>query len=96
MSAPLTADSRPALVAHARLQRDAVRERWVVQAPERLFVLDEVAHAVLSRCGGGLSVSQIAAELGAEFEAPIDEIRGDVLALLQDLADKGIVHDQPA
>lgn len=96
MSTPLTADSRPALVAHARLQRDTARERWVVQAPERLFVLDEVAHAVLSRCSGTASVAQIAAELGAEFDAPVEEIRGDVLALLQDLADKGIVRDQPA
>lgn len=96
MTTPLTADSRPALVAHVRLQRDAVRGQWVVQAPERLFVLDEIAYAVLSRCGNGLSVAELAAELSAEFEAPIDEIRGDVLALLQDLADKGIVHDQPA
>jgi pyrroloquinoline quinone biosynthesis protein D len=84
------------LASHARLQRDAVREQWVVQAPERLFVLDDVAHAVLSRCDGGLSVAEIAAELGAEFDAPVDEIRGDVLELLQDLAHKGIVHDQSA
>jgi pyrroloquinoline quinone biosynthesis protein D len=96
MSAPLTVSSRPVLASHARLQRDAVREQWVVQAPERLFVLDDVAHAVLSRCDGGLSVAEIAAELGAEFDAPVDEIRGDVLELLQDLAHKGIVHDQSA
>lgn len=94
MSAPLTKDSRPALASHARLQHDQVRGRWVVQAPERLYVLDDVAHAVLSRCGRGLSVAQIAAELGTEFDAPADEIRGDVLELLQDLADKGVVHDQ--
>jgi pyrroloquinoline quinone biosynthesis protein D len=94
MRAPLTADSRPALVSHVRLQRDAVRQQWVVQAPERLFVLDDVAHAVLSRCGEGRSVAEIAAELSREFEAPVEEIRGDVLELLQDLADKGVVHDQ--
>ncbi len=96
MSAPLSSDSRPRLVAHARLQHDAVRDRWVVQAPERLFVLDEIAYAVVSRCGNGLSVAEIAAALSAEFDAPVDEILGDVLALLQDLADKGIVHDHPA
>lgn len=96
MSARLSAESRPTLATHARLQHDAVRQQWVVQAPERLFVLDEVSHAVLSRCGNGLTVAEIAAELGIEFDAPADEIRGDVLELLQDLADKGIVHDQPA
>jgi pyrroloquinoline quinone biosynthesis protein D len=94
MSAPLSADSRPTLAPHARLQRDSARQQWVVQAPERLYVLDEVAHAVLSRCDGGLSITDIVAALGAEFDAPADEIRGDVLELLQDLADKGIVRDQ--
>jgi pyrroloquinoline quinone biosynthesis protein D len=94
MTVPLTVDSRPALASHARLQRDVVRQQWVVQAPERLFVLDDVAHAVLSRCGNGLTVAQIAADLSAEFEAPLDEIGGDVLELLQDFADKGVVRDQ--
>jgi pyrroloquinoline quinone biosynthesis protein D len=94
MSPHIDADSRPALATHARLQHDAVRQQWVVQAPERLFVLDEVAHAVLSLCGNGLTVAEIADQLGVEFDAPPDEIRGDVLELLQDLAEKGIVHDQ--
>ena len=96
MSTQINADSRPALATHVRLQHDGVRQQWVVQAPERLFVLDEVAHAVLSRCGNGLTVAEIADQLGIEFDAPADEIRGDVLELLQDLADKGIVHDQRA
>lgn len=94
MSAPLTANSRPALAPHARLQRDAVRQQWIIQAPERLYVLDEIAHAVLHRCGNGLTVAEITADLSAEFDAPADEIGGDVLELLQDLADKGVVHDQ--
>jgi pyrroloquinoline quinone biosynthesis protein D len=96
MSAALTVDSRPALAPSSRLQHDTVRRRWIVQAPERLFVLDEIAYAVLSRCGRGLSIADIVGELGAEFDAPAGEIAGDVIGLLQDLADKGVVHDQPA
>jgi pyrroloquinoline quinone biosynthesis protein D len=94
VSAPLAADSRPALASHVRLQRDAVRQQWIIQAPERLFVLDEVAYAVVSRCGQGHTVASIAADLGVEFDAPVEDIMGDVLELLQDLADKGVVHDQ--
>lgn len=94
MTAAFTADSRPALASHARLQHDAVRQQWVIQAPERLFVLDEVAHAVVTRCGAGLTAAQIAADLSTEFDAPVDDILGDVLDLLRDLADKGIVRDQ--
>jgi pyrroloquinoline quinone biosynthesis protein D len=94
MNMPLTDDSRPALASSCRLQHDAVRRQWVVQAPERLFMLDDAAYAVLSRCGKGLSVSDIVVDLSAEFDAPADEIRSDVLELLQELAGKGIVHDQ--
>jgi hypothetical protein len=37
-------------------------------------------------------VNAIVANLAEAYEAPPDEIRGDVSALLQDLADKGFIQ----
>jgi pyrroloquinoline quinone biosynthesis protein D len=74
-----------------RLRHDTAREQWTVQAPERSFLLDEIAYAVVARCDGRASLSAIIAGLSADFSAPRDVIAQDVTALLQDLADKGVV-----
>ena len=39
----------PRLVRGTRLQHDKVRDRWIVQAPERLFVLDAIALEIVQR-----------------------------------------------
>jgi pyrroloquinoline quinone biosynthesis protein D len=88
----LVGDSVPRLAPHRRLRRDLQRGIWTVQAPERCFILDETAHAVLSRCDGNASLAAIIAALCAAFpDAPHDTIAADVTHLLQDLADKGVV-----
>jgi pyrroloquinoline quinone biosynthesis protein D len=88
----IIADSSvPHLVAHARLQFDKHRDQWVVQAPERLLVLDAIAHEILQRCDGAATVATIVEDLAAKFNAPRDVIARDVNALLQDLADKGVM-----
>lgn len=91
MSAQLGPESRPRLAAFARLQHDRPRDRWVVQAPERLFVLDESGLAVLQRCDGRRTLAAIAEELAAEFEAMPAEVLADIRELLQELADKGVI-----
>lgn len=83
--------SAPRLASHARLQFDKHRDQWVVQAPERLLVLDAIATEIVQRCTGDATVSAIVDELAAKFAAPRDVIVRDVSALLQDLADKGIM-----
>jgi pyrroloquinoline quinone biosynthesis protein D len=88
----LAADSVPRLAPHARLRRDAVRGVWAVQAPERTFMLDETAHAVLARCDGATTLDGIVDRLcGAFPDAPRATIAADVAAMLQDLADKGVI-----
>lgn len=88
----LTQDCVPRLAAHMRLRRDATRNIWTVQAPERSFLLDDIAQTILSRCDGQVPLSAIIDDLCAAFpEAPHDVIATDVVALLQDLADKGVV-----
>lgn len=83
--------SVPRLAPHARLQFDRHRDRWVIQAPERLLVLDAIALEIVQRCDGAASVAAIVDDLAGKFAAPRDVIAGDVGALLQDLADKGIM-----
>jgi pyrroloquinoline quinone biosynthesis protein D len=87
----IDAASRPALARHIRLRRDAARDRWVLLAPERVFTPDAIAVAVLQRCDGQASVEAIAAELARTYNAPKERILGDIVPLLQGLADKGVV-----
>jgi pyrroloquinoline quinone biosynthesis protein D len=83
--------SVPRFVRGARLQFDKHRDRWIVQAPERLFVLDPIALEILQRCDGAASVGAIVDDLAVKFTAPREQILSDVTAMLQDFADKGVM-----
>ncbi len=87
----VAADTRPVLPPHIKLRHDAGRGRWLVLAPERVFEPDDTAVAVLKLCDGARTVGDIAGELAKEYNAPKDEIVTDIVAMLQDLADKGVV-----
>jgi pyrroloquinoline quinone biosynthesis protein D len=88
----LTSASVPRLAPHRRLKRDLQRQIWTVQAPERSFMLDDIAHAIVSRCDGHANVAAIIESLCAAFpDAPRDTVAADVTHLLQDLADKGVI-----
>ena len=83
--------SQPALPRHIKLRHDAARDRWTILAPERVFTPDAIAIAVLQLCDGARSVEAIAGELAQTYNAPKDRILADITALLQELADKGVV-----
>ena len=83
---------KPTLPPHIKLRHDAGRGRWHVLAPERVFEPDEIAIEVLKRCDGINTVDQIVEELAKDYSAPVAEISTDVIAMLQDLADKGVVR----
>jgi pyrroloquinoline quinone biosynthesis protein D len=85
------ADSAPKLQPFAKMRHDAARDRWTILAPERVFTPDAVALAVLRLCDGQRTVDQIARELAKCYCAPEDRILKDVLAMLQELADKGVL-----
>ena len=83
--------SQPALPRHIKLRHDPARDRWTILAPERVFTPDAIAVAVLRLCDGSRSVETIAGELAHTYNASRDRILADISALLQDLADKGVV-----
>ena len=64
---------------------------WVLLGPERMLVLDDIAQLVISRLAGQ-SAGELVAALAVEFDAPVEVIGADVLALLNTLADKGFVR----
>ena len=85
--------SKPVLPRHAKLKFDETRQVWVILAPERVLAPDEIAVEVLQLCNGERNVGDIADQLAAKYAAPREAILTDVIAMLQDLADKGFLTE---
>ena len=83
----VTADSKPYLPRHVRVQFDATRQRSAVLAPERIYWPDETAVEVLKLCDGSRTISGIAAHLANEYAAPVETIQADVLEFVQSWTD---------
>jgi pyrroloquinoline quinone biosynthesis protein D len=76
---------------HVKFRHDETRGRWVVLAPERLLLPDEQAVEILKLVDGARSVDAVIDALARQFDAPRGVIAADVTAMLQDLADKGVL-----
>ena len=85
--------SRPKLPRHTRLKFDETRQVWVILAPERVLAPDEIAVEVLHLCDGERSVADMIDQLAVKYAAPREAISTDVIAMLQDLADKGFLTE---
>ncbi|HUV32232.1 MAG TPA: pyrroloquinoline quinone biosynthesis peptide chaperone PqqD [Devosiaceae bacterium] len=85
-------DARPVLRRHAQLRFDSARQRWVLLVPERVLVPDDTAVEVLQLCDGR-SVADIVDTLAGKYNAARNDIGGDVVAMLQDLAEKGFLME---
>jgi len=85
--------SVPRLAPHMRLRHDKARAQWTIQAPERSFVLDPVAHAIVSRCNGVAPLEAVVTDLCSSFPgAPREVIEKDVMALVQNFVDKSVMQ----
>ena len=85
--------SRPILPRHAKLKFDETRQVWVILAPERVLAPDDIAVEVLQLCDGVRSVEQMIDLLAEKYAADRGAIGTDVIAMLQDLADKGFLTE---
>ena len=83
--------SRPVLPRHVKLRFDETRKVWVILAPERVLAPDEIAVEVLQLCDGIHDIAAMIDQLSLKYTAPRDAIGADVIAMLQDLADKGFL-----
>jgi pyrroloquinoline quinone biosynthesis protein D len=86
------AASMPRLPRHVKMRHDRARDVWTILAPERVYTPNAIAVAVLQLCDGARSVESIADELARTYDADKGEILEDVVPMLQDLADKGVVE----
>lgn len=87
----ISEESVPRLPRGVKLRFDKERDRWVVLAPERVLVPDQIALEIIKRCDGTATVAGIVDDLAQTFNAPREVIQKDVSAMLQDLADKGVM-----
>mgnify|MGYP006231090217 CR=1 FL=1 len=82
----------PKLPRHAKLRYDEARKKWIINAPERVFELDDTAAEIMKLVDGALSINNIVDKLHQKFsEATRYQISKDVISMLQSLADKGFV-----
>ena len=83
--------TRPRLVTGARLRYDEVREEHLLLIPEGAVLLNPTAAEVLELCDGERSLDDIVGALSARYEGA--DVRDDVLALFDAMAQRGLVVD---
>lgn len=75
-----------------RLRRDHQRESWTLMAPEKVIVLDEIAHQVIVEVVESDGVlAGVIDRLSQLFDAPREEIAVDVIEMLQPFVDKQLL-----
>ncbi|WP_346909242.1 pyrroloquinoline quinone biosynthesis peptide chaperone PqqD [uncultured Roseibium sp.] len=84
--------SQPGFPDYVRLQFDELRDRWALLAPEKVYWPDDISVAILSRCSGTKTVSEIILDLAEEYQAPVDEIGPDVREFLQEWSDRLVIR----
>jgi len=84
--------SVPRLPRHVKFRFDEARQQWLLLAPERVLMPDEIAVEIIKLCDGTASVAAIIDALATKYAAPREQVGGDVIAMLQDLADKGVIE----
>lgn len=90
MTDAVALSARPRLVRKAVLRYDQVRQTHVLLLPERVVKLNASSAAILARCDGTATVSEIIEKLQAEFQAT--GIASDVTAFLTAAAGHGWVE----
>ncbi|MEP2639478.1 pyrroloquinoline quinone biosynthesis peptide chaperone PqqD [Roseobacter sp.] len=81
-------DAIPVLPRGVRLHEDKVRGGWVLLAPERTIDLDPIGLAILTEIDGACPFGVLVGALADKYDAPIEQIRGDVDTFLTGLANR--------
>jgi coenzyme PQQ biosynthesis protein PqqD len=84
--------AQPRLARKAQLRFDRLSGRYLLLYPERGLRLSDVAAAVVQRCDGAHSPSQIVDALAAQNAPPREIVADAVRRLLDALAARGLVE----
>ena len=87
----LALEAVPRLKPGVRRRYDAARGQQILLAPERVLVLDDIANAVLEKLDGATTIEALCAALAEQYETDLEIVQADVLELLTDLRDKGMI-----
>ncbi len=82
----------PRLLSGVRTKYDKVRGNWVLLAPERAIKLDDIGAAILAETDGERSLGGILDALVAKYNAPRDQIAGDVSTFLESLRERRMLE----
>ena len=85
----------PLIPRGVRLHHDRVRDAWVLLAPERTLQLDPIGLAILREIDGKASLSKITETLAAKYNAPPEQISGDIGGFITGLMMRRILELQP-
>ncbi|MDQ3138646.1 MAG: pyrroloquinoline quinone biosynthesis peptide chaperone PqqD [Gemmatimonadota bacterium] len=85
----MSPDTVPRIWRLARLDYDPARQRPVLLYPEGAVLLNDTGRAILELVDGQRTVAQIAAELGARYQA---DVTADVTDYLSYLAERELVQ----
>ena len=82
----------PRLLSGVRTKHDTVRGNWVLLAPERAIKLDQIGAAILAETDGTRTLGGILDALAAKYNAPREQIAGDVVKFLTSLRDRRMLE----
>jgi pyrroloquinoline quinone biosynthesis protein D len=91
MGQTITRDSVPAWRRGIRRSFDAVRGANILQGPERVIVLDDIAAAITELFDSERTIREISKNLAVKYAEDAGLVEADVIGFVQDLADKGLV-----
>lgn len=82
---PLEQTDIPALLRGVRLHKDEVRDVWVLLAPERALIMNDIGSSILNEVDGKRNFGEIVDRLAKKFNAPAEKISVDAAAFLDSL-----------
>lgn len=85
-------DAVPRIPRGVRLHDDKVRGKMVLLAPERVIDLDQTGLAIVQQIDGQKSMSEIIDHLAGLYNAPAEQISGDVNSYISGLLDRRILE----
>jgi pyrroloquinoline quinone biosynthesis protein D len=89
----VTVPERPKLVKKARLRWDRIENRPLLVWPERGLSLNASAAAVIALCDGRRTLDDMVRELAQRHPESASILRHDVLAVLSDLSERGLLEE---